>query len=89
LIRNFFDDNRLLFSIKMSKIFNKFQTTNDEQKARAISNEIYFMKSEVLRKKKYKLPHKELVIKYNSLVDKLNTLNKPVKKLISLYKNSR
>lgn len=88
LIAMYFDGSELAYSVEMSKIFNVFQTTNEEQEAKAIHDKMRHLKKEIASKKKYKLFYADLVFNYNELATKKNNLNQGVKTLIKKYKEA-
>ena len=86
LMAMYFEGSELTYSVEMSKIFNVFQTTKEEQEAKELHYKMKYLKKEISSKKKYKLFYADLVFNYNELATKKNNLNQGVKTLIERYK---
>lgn len=89
LVAKFFDGNILKYSVTMAKIFDQFQTTCQEQEAKQINSEMYFLMKDIRSKKKYKQPNSLEVSRFNNLSDKLNNLNQGIELLNKMFKSSQ
>lgn len=86
LVNTYFDGSLLKYSVGMRAIFDQFQTTEQEQKAKALNDKMYFLSKDIRSKKKYKQPHQDEAARYNEMVLEHNQLNKGIVTLTKLFK---
>lgn len=88
LLHKYFGGHNLKFATRMREIFNEFQNASDEQRAKSIDCEMYFLKKNIRLAKKHKqrTEYSSLVNYYNLLSKEYNRLNQGVNSLIYIYK---
>jgi len=87
-VNTYFDGNVLKYSATMRAIFDKFQTTEQEQRAKYLNDKMSFLLKDIRSAKKYKQFEKytELSKQYNEMATEHAQLNKGILELANLFK---